>query len=145
MSSRSTSAVLTLAILAGACGGAIAIRPPEHPPSPAEMKELWVDPGDTPRDLFWGVGGERYAPKPDAVYKFVERDDVGFSASYTVTDPDGVEWSAKIGPEAQTEVLLSRILWGLGYHRSAVPAQAAAARTAQGVLVVAAESVRRHP
>ena len=28
-----------------------------------------------------------------------------------------MEWSAKIGPEAQTEVLLSRILWGLGYHQ----------------------------
>jgi hypothetical protein len=31
-----------------------------------------------------------------------------------------VEWSAKIGPEAQTEVVLSRILWGLGYHQPPV-------------------------
>ena len=28
-----------------------------------------------------------------------------------------MEWSAKIGPEAQTEVVISRILWGLGYHQ----------------------------
>ncbi len=34
-----------------------------------------------------------------------------------MTGPDGVEWSAKIGPEAQTEVLVSRLLWGLGYHQ----------------------------
>ena len=34
-----------------------------------------------------------------------------------MTAPDGLEWSAKIGPEAQTEVVLSRILWGLGYHQ----------------------------
>ena len=44
-------------------------------------------------------------------------DDSGFSASYDVTGPDGLEWSAKIGPEAQTEVVVSRILWGLGYHQ----------------------------
>ena len=36
---------------------------------------------------------------------------------YDVEGPDGLEWSAKIGPEAQTEVVLSRILWGLGYHQ----------------------------
>ncbi len=35
----------------------------------------------------------------------------------TSKDPDGLEWSAKIGPEAQTEVVVSRILWGLGYHQ----------------------------
>jgi hypothetical protein len=28
-----------------------------------------------------------------------------------------MEWSAKIGPEAQTEVVVSRILWALGYHQ----------------------------
>ena len=31
--------------------------------------------------------------------------------------PTACEWSAKIGPEAQTEVVVSRILWGLGYHQ----------------------------
>ena len=28
-----------------------------------------------------------------------------------------MEWSAKIGPEAQTEVVVSRLLWALGYHQ----------------------------
>src|SRR6266850_499995 len=103
---RVTSAVVAIALGAAACGGAIAIKPPERPPSADEIKQLWVDPGSEPRDLFWGIGGKKYAPKPDAAYKF--------------KDPDDVEWSAKIGPEAQTEVLLSRILWGLGYHQQPI-------------------------
>jgi hypothetical protein len=76
-----------------------------------------VDPRVGRRDLFWGVGGTRYAPPRDAVYGLVGRDDTGFSVSFDVTSPDGLEWSAKIGPEAQTEVVVSRILWGLGYHQ----------------------------
>jgi hypothetical protein len=85
--------------------------------SPAHLAELRVDPGSRPRDLFWGVGGRRYAPPPDARYVAVGKDETGFSVSYDVKSPDGVEWSAKIGPEAQTEVVVSRILWGLGYHQ----------------------------
>ena len=117
---RVTSAVVAIALGAAACGGAIAIKPPERPPSADEIKQLWIDPGKEPRDLFWGIGGKKYAPKPDAPYKFKERDNTGFSTKYEVKDADDVEWSAKIGPEAQTEVLLSRILWGLGYHQQPI-------------------------
>ncbi len=81
------------------------------------MAQLWVEPGERPRDLFWGVGGKRYAPPPDARYEFEGKDELGFSVSYDVKSPNGVEWSAKIGPEAQTEVVVSRVLWGLGYHQ----------------------------
>lgn len=115
---RLTSAVAVAAVVAG-CGGAV-VRIPVAAPTPQKMAELWVDPGRTPRDLFWGVGGSRLAPKPDAPYTFLSRDDTGFSASYDVKGPDGMEWSAKIGPEAQTEVVVSRILWGLGYHQPPV-------------------------
>ena len=44
----------------------------------------------------------------------------GFSRGYTVKDPDGREWSAKFPPEAATEVVASRILWGIGYHQPPV-------------------------
>ena len=81
------------------------------------MQQLWVDPGNEVRDLFWGIGGHKYAPDPDAVYAFKERDATGFSTKYEVVDPNKVQWSAKVGPEAQTEVVLSRVLWGLGYHQ----------------------------
>jgi hypothetical protein len=114
---RCTSAVVAIALLAGSCGGAVAIRTPERPPTPAELKTLWSDPGREPRDLFWGIGGEKYAPRPNVIYTFKSRDDLGFSTKYRVEDSDRVEWSAKLGPEAQTEVVLSRILWGLGYHQ----------------------------
>jgi hypothetical protein len=122
---RQTSAVTLLVLLlsAGGIGCAGAVEPiqlPKEPPAAEQLTQLWVDPGSTPRDLFWGVGGQRYAPPADAVYEFEARDDTGFSASYDVKSPDGTEWSAKIGPEAQTEVVVSRILWGLGYHQPPV-------------------------
>ena len=41
----------------------------------------------------------------------------GFSRGYTSSDPKDREWSAKIPPEAPTEVVASRILWGVGYHQ----------------------------
>ena len=115
-----TSAVV-LTTLFVACGGATReVRLPAAPPSNERLAELWIDPGTERRDLFWGVGGERHAPPKDARYKFENKDELGFSVSYDVTTPDGIEWSAKIGPEAQTEVLLSRVLWGLGYHQPPV-------------------------
>jgi len=113
-------AVSTVALLASitvACGGRTVVVTPRAPVSPAVMAQLRVDPGTQPRDLFWGVGGRRLAPPPRAVFELTAKDEAGFSVSYDVRDPDGVEWSAKIGPEAQTEVVLSRILWGLGYHQ----------------------------
>ena len=111
------SSVVLLALVATACGGQTVVVTPREPLTPAARGELRVDPGGTRRDLFWGVGGRRYAPPTDAPYAFVGKDETGFSVSYDAKSADGVEWSAKIGPEAQTEVLLSRILWGLGYHQ----------------------------
>ena len=32
-------------------------------------------------------------------------------------DRNGVAWSVKLGSEAQTEVVVSRILWAIGYHQ----------------------------
>ena len=115
---RVTSAIAVLALVTAACGGrTVVANPPASPPAPEKMAELWKDPGPEPRDLFWGVGGKKYAPPPDAVYKLKAKDETGFSVSYDVVSPDGVEWSAKIGPEAQTEVVVSRLLWALGYHQ----------------------------
>src|SRR4030095_14173384 len=37
--------------------------------------------------------------------------------TYRVKDQRQREWNVKIGPEAQTEVVASRIVWGLGYHQ----------------------------
>ena len=32
-------------------------------------------------------------------------------------DDTGLEWSVKLGPEAQSEVVSSRILWAIGFHQ----------------------------
>ena len=117
---RAASTVVLLTLPFAACGGPRASLRPETPSTRVPLAQLWVDPGDTPRDLRWGIGGRALAPPPDALYALEGRDDSGFSQSYDVTAPDGVEWSAKVGPEAQTEVVVSRILWGLGYHQPPV-------------------------
>jgi hypothetical protein len=113
----SSTMVLLLASVLAACGGRTVVVTPREPISPSQLAELRVDPGPAPRDLFWGVGGQRHAPPPDAVYRVLAKDETGFSVSFDVTSPDGLEWSAKIGPEAQTEVVVSRLLWGVGYHQ----------------------------
>jgi hypothetical protein len=112
-----TSTVASIALPLMACGAVRAIDVPATPPTSQQLSELWIDPGSRPRDLFLGIGGERYAPPREATFKMKNRDEGGFSVSYDVIGPDGLEWSAKVGPEAQTEVVVSRILWGLGYHQ----------------------------
>ena len=117
MNVRFTSAIALVALLTAACGGRTVVTEAPAPVPAEKMAELWKDPGPEARDVFWGIGGEKYAPPPDVVYKLKAKDDTGFSVSYDVVSPDGVEWSAKIGAEAQTEVVVSRLLWALGYHQ----------------------------
>ena len=86
------------------------------PPTAEQVAELWVQP-ETERDLFWGVGGEGLKPDPSLTYKVLEVKRAGFSMGLTVHGPDGRKWSAKMPPEAPTEVVASRLLWGVGYHQ----------------------------
>jgi hypothetical protein len=92
------------------------LPPDAHAPDNGDLAQLWVDPGRN-RDLFWGVGGKRLAPDPAAIYKVIEIKRGGFSSGYTVIGPGKREWSAKFPPEAPTEVVASRILWGAGFHQ----------------------------
>lgn len=87
-----------------------------HPPDAAQLAELWVQP-ERDRDLFWGVGGKRLAPDAATRYKVIEIKRTGFSRGYTVVGPKDREWSAKFPPEAPTEIVASRIHWGIGYHQ----------------------------
>lgn len=84
-----------------------------------QLAELWVEP-EPGRDLFYGVGGSRLAPDAQALFTVTEIKKGGFSNGYTVRDPNGREWSAKLYPEARTEVVASRILWAVGYHQPPV-------------------------
>ena len=121
MKTRLARTVACTAIAATALGCAPPIRSTAiHPPAPAELSAFWeaVDPAT--RDLRWGVGGRALAPDPDAEYEILERDLRGFSTTFEVRDPAGRRWSVKIGPEAQSEVTASRVVWAVGYRQ--VPA-----------------------
>src|SRR5437763_149281 len=111
---------ITLALIAAvsvsACSGLMHPTPPATPPTAAQLTELWVEP-EPNRDLFWGVGGQRLQPDPDVTYKVLRTKQDGFSMGFTVTGPGSRTWSVKLPPEAPTEVVASRILWGVGYHQ----------------------------
>ncbi len=85
-------------------------------PTGAQLAELWVEPGPD-RDLYYGVGGAPLAPDPAGRYTVIEIKRSGFSRGYTLKDEKDREWSAKFPPEASTEVVASRIFWGVGYHQ----------------------------
>jgi hypothetical protein len=86
------------------------------PLTAAQVAQLWVEP-PAGRDLFYGVGGPDLAPDPSAKYRIIEIKQGGFSQGYTVLDAREREWSAKLPPEAQTEIVASRLHWGIGYHQ----------------------------
>jgi hypothetical protein len=90
-------------------------------PTPAQLSELWEEPADlTARNLFDGPWGKDHAPDPAATYAFVSAKSVGVSPGFAVTDEHGTEWSVKQGPEAQVEVVMSRILSAVGYRQPPV-------------------------
>jgi hypothetical protein len=83
----------------------------------APIDELWEEPGLERLNLIDGVGAGAAKPVVDGRYQLLERNTGGFSTTYRVRDEGGLEWSVKIGPEAQTEVVSSRIVWTLGYQQ----------------------------
>jgi hypothetical protein len=82
----------------------------------ARLTELWVAPV-AGRDLLHGPGGPALAPDPHARYRIIAVKVGGFSEGYDVEDERGRVWSAKLPPEASTEVVASRLHWGIGYHQ----------------------------
>lgn len=86
-----------------------------------DVAQLWEEPLDLEqRDLFQGVGGASLAPSPHTPFEFVAEDRSGYSPGYDVRDAEGLAWSVKLGPEAQPEVAVSRLLWAIGYHQPAI-------------------------
>ncbi len=74
----------------------------------------WRDPGDiSRRDLRYGPGSAELAPQ--APFTFVAEDKLGVSPKFKVTDARGVTWSVKLGVEAQTETVATRVVWSVGY------------------------------
>jgi hypothetical protein len=121
---RSITGLTRLLVLAGVlvvigCRGQAIKSTLPSPATAQQLAQLWVEP-ERNRDLFYGVGGRRLAPDPEAKYKVIEIKRGGFSRGYTLIGPGEREWSAKFPPEAGTEIIASRLFWGIGYHQPPV-------------------------
>jgi hypothetical protein len=105
-----------------ACARPIIENRPDTPEdrTSAPLVELWSEPTNlAERNLLSGSAQPDQSPSKDADYKVLKLDTSGYSKGYDVVGPDGRAWDIKVGKEAQTEVVVSRILWGLGYHQPA--------------------------
>jgi hypothetical protein len=105
---------MLLAVISTSCARTVRKAPLPNVQEPA-IDELWQEP-DAPRDLFHGPGGKELLPQ-EKTFAFVAEDTTGYSPGFDVTDAKKMEWSVKTGPEAQTEVVTSRILWAIGFHQ----------------------------
>jgi hypothetical protein len=109
------AAALAILLVAG-CARSLS-RVQRVPGEPATIAELWQEPANVQqRDLFYGPGGKELMPR-ERTFTFVAEDTSGWSPGFDVRDSAGVEWSVKLGPEAQTEVVTSRVLWAVGFHQ----------------------------
>jgi hypothetical protein len=111
------AAILVTLGLVAACAPGVRVAD-TTPRSAEKLAELWMHPQDLePRDLLHGPGGAAAAPQAGASYTWVSTDTTGYSPGYEVRGADGRVWDVKLGPEAQSEVVASRVLWALGYHQ----------------------------
>lgn len=102
-----TALLLILIGFSGVGVGQKRSRPPGNP-------ILWRDPGDVSRrDLHHGPGSNALAPQ--GPFTFVEEVKGGASPKFSVTDRQGVTWVVKLGEEAQSETVASRLIWAVGY------------------------------
>jgi len=112
-------ACLVIACVSTACARPTLGGSPINQPAPqVALTEFWTEPTDiAQRDLFWGGSRQADAPSTDDVYTVLKLDQTGYSRGYDVTGADGREWAVKVGDEVQTEIVLSRIFWALGYYQ----------------------------
>jgi hypothetical protein len=109
---RRTLATAVLVILAAF--PALAQNPAKEPSSAQHAAVLWKDPGDIKsKDLLNGPGGEKHHPQLPV--KFLKEDKHGQNSKFDVEDANGTKWKAKLGIEAQPEVVATRLLWAIGY------------------------------
>jgi hypothetical protein len=86
----------------------------ENGDSSSVAHAIWHDPGDIKsKDLLSGPGGEKHSPQLPV--KFLKEDKKGQNSKFDVEDANGTKWRAKLGIEAQPEVVATRLLWAIGY------------------------------
>ena len=113
-------AALGVGLLGAACATPT-LNYPAKGTTPPPLRELWQEPRDLQkRDLFYGVGGREHVPNPRGHYQFKSADTTGASRGYKVHDESGMKWDVKLGEEVQPEIVVSRLLWAIGFHQPAV-------------------------
>jgi hypothetical protein len=114
---RSVSACLLFIVALATDGVGRAVQTTD-PAGAADIAQLWNAPDDLEaRNLLNGPAG---VPRPEpAHFTLIKADRTGHSPGYDVRDGSGTMWSVKLGSEAQTEVVASRILWAIGFHQVA--------------------------
>ena len=76
---------------------------------------LWHNPGRIAQeDLFYGQGGRKGQPVPP--FRFIEENRRQSTPKFDARDADGKKWRVKLGQEARPEVVVSRLLWAVGYY-----------------------------
>ena len=75
---------------------------------------IWRSPGNISRlNLRYGPGSPELAPVEP--FTFVKEDKSGESPKFVVRDARGDKWKVKLGPEAQSETVSTRLVWAVGY------------------------------
>ncbi|HYO91000.1 MAG TPA: hypothetical protein VEQ40_05160, partial [Pyrinomonadaceae bacterium] len=81
---------------------------------PTGTPVIWRDPGDIrSRDLRYGPGSAELAPV--APFTFIKEETTQTSPKFRVRDARGVQWTVKLGVEAQAETVSTRLVWAMGY------------------------------
>ena len=92
----------------------LAKEPKDKKKSGRSQPVLWRDPGNIRlRNLRYGPGSASLAPVPP--FKFLKEDKSGASPKFEIRDARNVKWVVKLGEEAQSETVATRLVWAPGY------------------------------
>jgi hypothetical protein len=104
--------LISIALLSLCATSVNAQQVPASQASPRAV--IWRDPGNiSEKNLYYGVGDKD--DLSSAPFTYMKEDKAGTSPKFDVKDVNGEKWKAKLGPEAQAEVVASRLLWAVGY------------------------------
>ena len=101
---------------------------PTMPAEDVELAELWKAPVNiADADFFYGSWGREHAPDPADTYRFLRSNTSDNNPGMKVADSAGRQWDVKQAShdrsralEGPIEVVVSRILSGIGYHQPPV-------------------------
>jgi hypothetical protein len=110
------AAMLALGLTACHRPGIRSAQPQPQPQPAPPIDVLWHAP-EPNRDLFAGVGGLQQTPVQHSLYTVLGARPSAATDVLEVADPRQRHWSVQLLRDAQADVTVSRLLWGIGYHQ----------------------------